>query len=114
MIATNGDPNHVQPVVAALLQKGAREGCLELSELNDAVAELALDDEQAQALCDELEARGIELSDDCGRHSVESTRYRNDELATQTTNALQLFLNEARRYPLLTKEQEIELAKAIE
>jgi RNA polymerase primary sigma factor len=32
----------------------------------------------------------------------------------ETTDALQLFFNEARRYPLLTAEEEIELAKRIE
>jgi RNA polymerase primary sigma factor len=100
--------------VAALLDKGAGEGCVELSELNELVDDLDLDESRAQALQEELDERGIELRDNCGRGGVESTRYRNDELATTTTNALQLFLNEARRYPLLTKEQEIELAKGVE
>ena len=38
----------------------------------------------------------------------------NGDLASSTTDALQLFLNEAGRYPLLTAEQEVELAKRIE
>src|SRR5437868_5734564 len=114
MVARNREPDLGQPEVADLFERGAREGCVELSELNEAARELELDDAHAQVLCEELEARGIEVRDDCGRDRVESTRYRNDELATTTTNALQLFLNEARRYPLLTKAQEVELAKAIE
>jgi RNA polymerase primary sigma factor len=113
-MATNGQPDLRQPAIAALLDRGASEGCVELSELNEAVDELGLDDAQAQALHEELQARGVELRDDCGRDGVESTRYRNDELVVTTTNALQLFLNEARRHPLLTKEEEVELAKAIE
>src|ERR687896_1436722 len=36
------------------------------------------------------------------------------ELATYTTDALQLFLNEAGRHPLLTPDEEIELAQRIE
>jgi RNA polymerase primary sigma factor len=36
------------------------------------------------------------------------------ELATTTSDALGMFLGELRNYPLLDKEQEIELAKAIE
>src|SRR5262249_56521907 len=40
--------------------------------------------------------------------------YRNGELAETTTDALQLFFNEMRKYPLLTKEEEVELAKAVE
>ena len=38
----------------------------------------------------------------------------NGDLAVSTTDALQLFLNEAARWPLLTKEEEVELAKRIE
>jgi RNA polymerase primary sigma factor len=33
---------------------------------------------------------------------------------TETTDSFQLFLNQASRYPLLTREQEVELAQAIE
>jgi RNA polymerase primary sigma factor len=34
--------------------------------------------------------------------------------ATETTDSFQLFLNQASRYPLLTREEEVELAKRIE
>jgi RNA polymerase primary sigma factor len=40
--------------------------------------------------------------------------YTNTHVASATTDSLQLFLNEAGRYPLLTAAQEVELAKAIE
>src|SRR5205807_3382633 len=40
--------------------------------------------------------------------------YVNSDLATATTDALQLFLNEAGRYPLLTADEEVTLAKRIE
>ncbi len=40
--------------------------------------------------------------------------YVNGDLAVATTDALQLFLNEAGRYPLLTAAEEVELAKRIE
>jgi RNA polymerase primary sigma factor len=42
------------------------------------------------------------------------TRYRNDELAELTTDALQLFLDEAAAHPLLTPDEEIELARRVE
>ena len=38
----------------------------------------------------------------------------NGDLAVATTDALQLFLNEAGRWPLLTAHEEVELAKLIE
>jgi RNA polymerase primary sigma factor len=85
-----------------------------LSEFDELVRSLELGDEEVESLEAQLERRGVELSDDCGREGVEPTHYRNGELATATTDALQLFLNEIRRYPLLTAADEIELAKRIE
>ncbi len=87
--------------------------CVELSELSEVVQERELDDEEAQALHDILEERGIELRDDCGQ-AAEETSYENGELAAQTTDAMSLFLAEVRRHPLLTREEEVELAQRIE
>jgi RNA polymerase primary sigma factor len=96
-----------------LIARGEEEGCINLSELNEFVAEHELGDEETGRLYEELDERGIDLSDDCGRSTEQST-YVNGELAAATTDALQLFLNEAGRWPLLTKEEEVELAKRIE
>jgi RNA polymerase primary sigma factor len=94
--------------------EGRPDACVELSEISEAVQEAELGDDDAQALQDMLEARGIELRDDCGRSGVEQTSYVIDDLAQQTTDAMSLFLQEVRRYPLLTREEEVELAKRIE
>src|SRR5438270_3146322 len=90
------------------------ESCIELSELSALVQASDLGDEDAQALQDMLEARGIDVRDDCGRAGVEETMYVIDDLAAQTTDAMSLFLQEVRRHPLLTREQEVELAQRIE
>jgi RNA polymerase primary sigma factor len=71
-------------------------------------------EEELEALHAELDERGIELTDDCSRANAEDAVYVNGDLATATTDALQLFLNEAGRYKLLTAEEEVELAKRIE
>src|SRR5207249_2698540 len=97
-----------------LIARGEQEGCVELSDLSELVQELGLDENEAQELHDRIEAGGVKVSDDCGRNGIVATSYRNDGLAASTTDALQLFLNEARRYPLLTADEEIELAKRIE
>jgi RNA polymerase primary sigma factor len=102
------------PQIQALIDRGEEEGCINLSELGELSQELELSEEQAAALQDEIERRGVEVSDDCGRERSEPLRVRNDELAGITTDALQLFLNEVRRHPLLTAEEEIELAKRVE
>src|SRR5512133_1899459 len=100
-------------LLETLLAKSEEDDCVNLSQLNELVASEELDDEEIGRLYEQLEERGIEVSDDCGREQDEST-YVNGDLAVATTDALQLFLNEAGRWPLLTKEEEIELAKRIE
>jgi RNA polymerase primary sigma factor len=103
-----------RPEVAALIARGEERGCINLSEFDELAQALELGDEDLYALEAQLEAHGIDISDDCGRNGVEPTTFRNGELAAATTDALQLFLNEIRRYPLLTADQEVELSKRIE
>jgi RNA polymerase primary sigma factor len=101
-----------QSQIDAVLAHGEREGCVNLSELSKIVQEL--DEDQAQEVHDRVEASGFVVSDDCGRSGAADPSYENAEVAGATTDALQLFLNEVRRYPLLDKEHEVELAKRIE
>jgi RNA polymerase primary sigma factor len=101
------------PETTTLLERGEELGCLNLSEVNEFLLETELDDEDVEAFYRQLEERQIELTDDCSRVETQST-YVNGDLATATTDALQLFLNEAARYPLLTAAEEVELAKLIE
>src|SRR5947208_6390872 len=99
--------------IQSLLERAEEQGCLNLSQFSEFVSEHDLDDDQLARLYEELETREIELTDDCGRTKEDST-YVNGDLAVATTDALQLFLNEAAKWPLLTAEEEVELAKAIE
>jgi RNA polymerase primary sigma factor len=103
-----------RPEVAALIARGEERGCINLSELDELAQALELVDEDVDALESYIESQGIDISDDCGRTGVEPTTFRNGELAAATTDALQLFLNEIRRYPLLTAAEEVELSKRIE
>jgi RNA polymerase primary sigma factor len=103
-----------RPEISALLGRGEEEGCINLSELEDLAQSLGLGDEELESLEAQFESRGIDLTDDCGRSGVAPTTYQNGEVVSATTDALQLFLNEIRRYPLLTADEEVELAKLIE
>jgi RNA polymerase primary sigma factor len=100
--------------LTALLELGEREGCLELSEVSRVAEAAELDDEDVERLYEEIQRRGIELSDDCARSAAAQSTYVNGDLAESTTDALQLFLNEMGKYKLLTAEEEVELAKRIE
>jgi RNA polymerase primary sigma factor len=97
-----------------LIDRGEEAGCLNLSEVAELVQHLDLEPEQIDAIYDRIRARGIELSDDCARQGGREGSYANAELATQTTDALQLFLNEISRHRLLTAEEEVALAKRVE
>src|SRR5919199_1042772 len=107
------DPD-VQARLEALVAQGEAKGCVNLSELSDIMQEAGLDDEQSHELHERLEAQGVEVTDDCGHVDVADLRYANDDVAVVTTDALQMFLNELRNYPLLSAKEEIELAKRIE
>ena len=98
----------------ALISRGEEQGCLNLSAFSEFVQEHELSEDDVETLHAELDDRGIELTDDCSRTQSDDAVYVNGDLATATTDALQLFLNEAGRYKLLTAEEEVELAKRIE
>jgi RNA polymerase primary sigma factor len=111
-MSTDEQQGHAR--IESLVATGEEQGCVNLSEFDELIQGLELDEDEVAALQERLEVRGIELTDDCGRSGVEATRVVNGEVAGTTTDALQLFLNEIRRYPLLTATEEVELAKRVE
>jgi RNA polymerase primary sigma factor len=100
--------------IAALLDRGETQGCIDLSEVDELAQALELEDDDVGKLYEELQGRGIDLRDDCGRADAEAAPIDDAALASATTDTLQLFLNEIGRHRLLTPAEEIELAKAIE
>jgi RNA polymerase primary sigma factor len=100
--------------IEALFERGEERGCLDLSELAELAQELEMPDDDLQTLHERLEARGIEVSDDCANGAPPGAHYNNEELVVMTSDTLQLFLRDVRRHPLLSAADEIELAKRIE
>jgi len=103
-----------QDPIERLIAHGDDDGCVCLSHLQQLVQELELDEEHVDQLYQQIEERGLELTDDCCREDAPDATYVNGDLVSATTDALQLFLNEAGRYKLLTAEEEVELTKRIE
>jgi RNA polymerase primary sigma factor len=89
----------------SLIARGERRGCLALSEVSALAERLHLDDSAVEELHDELAARGVELSDDCGRAPA------SDEAGGDSVG---MYLNEISRHRLLTRDEEIDLAQRIE
>ncbi|HVH64821.1 MAG TPA: sigma-70 family RNA polymerase sigma factor [Candidatus Acidoferrum sp.] len=103
-----------EAVFQALVERGSDQGCLELSDVEEAIAQLHLDDEDGEDFLAELQSQGIDVEDDCDNASEAPTTYANGDLALATADTVGLFLNELRRFPLLTAKEEVELAKRIE
>jgi RNA polymerase primary sigma factor len=102
------------PEIEALLERGREGGCVDESELSRLIEELDLDQEQVDGIVARFNDEGIDVLDDCGHRDRPLTAVTNNALAAYTTDALQLFLNEAGRHELLTPQEEVELAKRIE
>jgi RNA polymerase primary sigma factor len=97
-----------------LIQRGVDESCLELSEISELIADLGLEEADVDSLFMRIEQQGVEISDDCGRDVSEQVRYGIESLSTKTTDALDLFFAEMRRFSLLSADEEVKLAKRIE
>jgi RNA polymerase primary sigma factor len=93
-----------------LLEAAERTSSIEGAELVEILEAQALDPIEVDGVIRELEARGFEVSED----DRETRAVRLAAPVEATTDALQLFLREAGRHPLLTAAQEVELARRIE
>jgi RNA polymerase primary sigma factor len=103
-----------QDPIALLVEHGEEHGCVHMTELQELVQKLELEEEDIETLLERLESHGIDVTDDCSRAIEEELAFTNVQVAAATTDSLQLFLNEAGRFPLLTAAQEVEIAKKIE
>jgi RNA polymerase primary sigma factor len=96
----------VHEALEALQVLREEQGRLTPADLADAVQAHELDEHEAEQLSAELEGL-VEEIDEVELDLSHDTNHF-------TTDSLQLFLNEAGRYPLLTAAEEVELAKRIE
>jgi RNA polymerase primary sigma factor len=104
-----------------LVDGSEERGSVLQSDLNEVLEPLSLDPLEIEAVFRELETRQIDVVNDVGE---DGERQPQPQPAPEpppvavswetTTDALQLFLREAGRHPLLTAAQEVELAKKIE
>src|SRR5829696_5450309 len=55
----------------ALVDRGEQRGCIELSEIDELVQSSGIEDDDLSRLYETLDARGVELRDNCGREAAE-------------------------------------------
>ena len=114
MIAT---PNaELAPEFEPLIERGLDAGALTLAEVAEAVT--ALDDEtvRIEDVVRELEVMGIDITErEVEAASAEPVRTPLSlNVLDGPTDSLERFLQEIGRYPLLTKVEEVQLAKRVE
>jgi RNA polymerase primary sigma factor len=107
----DGAPVSQHEELQPLLERADASGVVEAAELQEALELLDLDPGDVEALQKELEERGIEVVD---RRKEPPPPVPGTETLETTTDALQLFLREIGRHPLLTAADEVELSKRIE
>ncbi|HLB04748.1 MAG TPA: sigma-70 family RNA polymerase sigma factor [Gaiellaceae bacterium] len=101
--------------IVRLLERGEAAGIIDGTELGELLDALEVEPPDIEALHRELEERGIEVIETPREPAREPTApVRATEGLESTTDALQLFLREIGRHPLLTAADEVELSKRIE
>jgi RNA polymerase primary sigma factor len=99
-----------------LLEVAEQSGAVRHVELAEVLEPLELDEMEREALQRELEQRGIDVVEEAPQPEKpeKAPEPPPQPVYETTTDALQLFLREAGRHPLLTAAQEVELSKRIE
>src|SRR4029077_10355154 len=89
-----------EPEARLLVELGQERGLVYEDELAGVALELDLDPEEVQSLRDELAHPGVDIV----APPVAEERIEVVDVEIATTNSLDLFLRQAGRYPLLTKD----------
>ncbi len=100
--------------VQTLLEQAESTSAVRQLELAEVIEAHEFDVFEVDLLYRELETRGIDVVEEPEREAEKAPPPPPAPTVESTTDALQLFLREAGRHPLLTAAQEVELAKKIE
>ena len=117
-----------RPALEALIEKGTAEGKLTTQEIDTVIVDMDLDIEDLDKLYETIEAQNIEIIDDLSTLDVDDVNFDlgetpkttadtagvTDDKNTTIDDPVKVYLKEIGRVPLLSPEDETELALKIQ
>lgn len=107
------DKNARMVIVKKLIDKGKKSGSLTYKEIMDELDEIDLTPEQIEQIYEVLESMGVEVISETNKEEEEDVEIAIPE-GIAIDDPVRMYLKEIGKVPLLSSEQEIELAEKIE